>query len=410
MKNNQEPDWEKMISETIEDALHSGDFSKLKQTLSGTAEYVMKQTVSGCEQLSTQITHLFNGSGHFQRPNSQQAPGTAPPRVPVQRVPSRYVTNWQRPVVPKKKKTARLPSKAASTIGVFLGLGLGILSFQMVYQTLMELLHQAFAFSTVSSLALFLLLMTASFWFAAHCTGRFRKRRYLQYHLAIGGRQVCAVSVLASAVKKSTRFVLRDIKNMIKSGLFPQGHLDDEESCLILTDEAYAQYRVGQANRKKRELEQAKIQENPDGFDAVIAEGRGWIRKIREANDALPGQEISEKLDQLETVTGKIFACVEKHPEKLPEIRRFMSYYLPTTVKLVTSYREFENQPVQGENIQNAKKEILDILDTVNNAFASLLDSLFQNDAIDISADISVLKTMLAQEGLTQKDFDGQPR
>lgn len=167
---------------------------------------------------------------------------------------------------------------------------------------------------------------------------------------------------------------------------------------------------LARPTRKQRELEEAKIQENPNGLEAVIAEGRGWVRKIREANDALPGQEISEKLLQLETVTGKIFACVERHPEKLPEIRRFMNYYLPTTVKLVISYREFENQPVQGENIRNTKQEILDILDTVNNAFASLLDSLFQNDAIDISADISVLKTMLAQEGLTNQEFEGRSR
>lgn len=413
MKNNQESDWEKLIGQTIDDALHSGDFTKLKQTLSDTAQNVMKQTVSGCEQLSAQLGQIFGGAGQSQRPaNTPQRPADPqrPQPVPVQRVPSRYATHWQRPAVPLRKKTVRLPGKAISTVGVFLGLGLGILSLQMVYQALMELLHQAFDFSMVLNLAVFLLLMVASFWFAAHCVGRFRKRRYLQYRLAIGDRRVCAVSVLASAVKKSPKFVLRDIKSMIKSGLFPQGHLDDEETCLILTDEAYSQYRVGQANRKKRELEQAKIQENPDGIDAVIAEGRGWIQKIREANDALPGQEISDKLSQLETVTGKIFTCVEKHPEKLPEIRRFMNYYLPTTVKLVGSYREFENQPVQGENIQTAKKEILDILDTVNRAFASLLDSLFQNDAIDISADISVLKTMLAQEGLTQKDFDKQPQ
>lgn len=174
---------------------------------------------------------------------------------------------------------------------------------------------------------------------------------------------------------------------------------------------AYGQYRVGQANRKQRELEEAKIQENPNGAGSRnLPKDWGWVRKIREANDALPGQEISEKLLQLETVTGKIFACVERHPEKLPEIRRFMNYYLPTTVKLVISYREFENQPVQGENIRNTKQEILDILDTVNNAFASLLDSLFQNDAIDISADISVLKTMLAQEGLTNQEFEGRSR
>lgn len=99
---------------------------------------------------------------------------------------------------------------------------------------------------------------------------------------------------------------------MIKTGLFPQGHLDDEGTCLILTDEAYGQYRTGQANRKLRELEEAKIQENPDGLEAVIAEGRGWIRKIREANDALPGQEISEKLFQLETDHRKNFRLCGK--------------------------------------------------------------------------------------------------
>ena len=304
----------------------------------------------------------------------------------------------------------KLPNKKAAVIGVFAGLFFGVCFLQGAYQSVTDLFSLPFKFSMITSLLMLLLMTAASFWLAAHCIGKFRKRRYLQYLLAIGTRQVCAIDVLAKAVNKSTKFVIRDLKSMIKTGLFPQGHLDAENTCLILTDEAYGQYRVGQANRKQRELEEAKIQENPNGLEAVIAEGRGWVRKIREANDALPGQEISEKLLQLETVTGKIFACVERHPEKLPEIRRFMNYYLPTTVKLVISYQEFENQPVQGENIRNTKQEILDILDTVNNAFASLLDSLFQNDAIDISADISVLKTMLAQEGLTNQEFEGRSR
>ena len=111
-----------------------------------------------------------------------------------------------------------------------------------------------------------------------------------------------------------------------------------------------------------------------------MAEGEAWIMKIRRANDVLPGAEISRKLDQLESVTRKIFSTVEKKPEKLSEIRRFMNYYLPTTVKLVTAYQEFEAQPVQGANIQTTKQEILDILDTVNNAFAALLDSLYEHD------------------------------
>ena len=412
MKKHQEPDWEKLLSDTIESAFHSGDFTQLKQTLGTTFENVMKQTSSGLKHIDEQAGKIFSQMQAKQPASPQQSSQQHPPQPTAQRVPSRYATDWQRPANrgQPRQKPVKLPSKKAAAIGIFVGLFFGICFLQGAYQAVTTLFSQPFEFSLVTHFLILLLLVAASFWLAVHCIGMFRKRRYLQYQLAIGTRPVCAVDVLAKAVNKSPKFVIRDLKSMIKTGLFPQGHLDDEGTCLILTDEAYGQYRTGQANRKLRELEEAKIQENPDGLEAVIAEGRGWIRKIREANDALPGQEISEKLFQLETVTGKIFACVEKHPEKLPEIRRFMNYYLPTTVKLVTSYREFENQPVQGENIRNAKQEILDILDTVNHAFASLLDSLFQNDAIDISADISVLKTMLAQEGLTQNEFDGPSR
>ncbi len=89
----------------------------------------------------------------------------------------------------------------------------------------------------------------------------------------------------------------------------------------------------------------------------------------------------------------------------MPEISKFMRYYLPTTLKLVNAYREFEKQPVQGENIRNAKTEIQTSLEIINKAFENLLDSLFEDDALDISTDISVLHTMLAQEGLTGSDF-----
>ena len=114
---------------------------------------------------------------------------------------------------------------------------------------------------------------------------------------------------------------------------------------------------------------------------------------------------VSEKLSRLEDITTRIFDCVEQRPEKMPEIRKFMSYYLPTTLKLVNTYREFYEQPVESRNIAGAKKNIEGALDTINTAFENLLDSLYQDDAMDVSTDISVLKSMLAQEGLTDRDF-----
>ena len=159
----------------------------------------------------------------------------------------------------------------------------------------------------------------------------------------------------------------------------------------------------------RAEEQQKQADPKEAALAAAVKEGNGYLQQIRSANDALPGDVISKKLDRLEDITARIFVCVRKHPEKLPDIRRFMRYYMPTTLKLVNSYEEFESQPVQGENITKAKGEIEQALDTINMAFENLLDTLFADDAFDISADISTLETMLKQEGLTGSDFAKAP-
>ena len=88
-----------------------------------------------------------------------------------------------------------------------------------------------------------------------------------------------------------------------------------------------------------------------------------------------------------------------------------MDYYLPTTMKLLNAYEELDKQDMEGENISSAKQEIENTLDTINTAFENLLDSFYKETAWDVSTDISVLKTMLAQEGLTGKDdFKGKEK
>lgn len=102
----------------------------------------------------------------------------------------------------------------------------------------------------------------------------------------------------------------------------------------------------------------------------------------------------------MEMLIQKIFDRVGEDPDSLDDINKMMEYYLPTTVKLLEAYRNLDEQPVQGENIRNSKAEIEQTLDTLNRAFEKLLDSLFEDVAWDVSSDISVLQTMLAQEGL----------
>ena len=129
------------------------------------------------------------------------------------------------------------------------------------------------------------------------------------------------------------------------------------------------------------------------------------MARIRKSNDAIPGEEISAKIYHMEMLVDRIFDRVEQNPSSVKDIQKLMDYYLPTTMKLLEAYEELDRQPIQGENILSSKHEIENTLDTLNIAFEKLLDGLFQETAWDVSADASVLKTMLAQEGLTDKDF-----
>ena len=137
----------------------------------------------------------------------------------------------------------------------------------------------------------------------------------------------------------------------------------------------------------------------------ALEAGEAYIRRIRKCNDDIPGEEVSAKITRTEQLVQQIFERVEEHPETVSDIRKLMEYYLPTTVKLLDAYAELDAQPVQGEHIASSKREIEAALDTLNIAFEKLLDGLFRDTAWDVSADISVLQTMLAQEGLTNNDF-----
>ena len=157
--------------------------------------------------------------------------------------------------------------------------------------------------------------------------------------------------------------------------------------------EAIAQAKAKEAYKNNEALS--------DDVKKMIAEGQAYINRIHEINEAIKDEIVSQKLDGLETVITKIFEYVEQHPESAPETKKLMKYYLPTTIKLLESYQKLNDQPVQGPNIFKSKKEIEDTLDTLNQAFARLFDNLYQDTSMDIKSDISVLNTLLAQEGLT---------
>lgn len=240
-----------------------------------------------------------------------------------------------------------------------------------------------------------------------------RKRaiRFQEYVKQIGNRTYCTIEELSQKTGRGRAKVLRDLKKMIEKKMFLQGHLDQQETCVIVTNETYQQYLNTQEQAKLRESQQKELDAQraqlPEECQKILEEGRAYIQYIQKCNDEIPGADMSQKLDRLKVIITRIFEEVGKNPVLASDLRKFMNYYLPTTKKLIDVYREMDKETIISENVTKTKREIEDTIDTINQAFENLLNSFFEEKALDVSSDISVLHTMLAQEGLTGRDFEG---
>ena len=138
---------------------------------------------------------------------------------------------------------------------------------------------------------------------------------------------------------------------------------------------------------------------NPE-IDGLIAERDKAVSEMKRLNDAIKDEKISAQIDRLEAATRKIIGVVVEKPEKLPQIRKFMNYFLPTTLKLLNAYDRMDSTGIDGENITATKEKVVKMLDTLCAAFDKQLDALYGDEALDISTDIAVMEQMLDQEGL----------
>ena len=155
---------------------------------------------------------------------------------------------------------------------------------------------------------------------------------------------------------------------------------------------------------RKDVVEEVEEKPQPTGnpeLDKMISDGELAIREMKRLNDSIKDETISRQIDRLEEVSGKIFDCVKADPEKLPQIRKFMNYYLPTTLKLLNAYDRMSSQGVEGQNISGTMERVESMMSNIVTAFERQLDSLFGDQALDISTDITVLENMMAREGLS---------
>lgn len=376
-------DWERFgedIRKTVQNAVDSQDFRKLNQTITNT--------------VNDAVSAVSRNIKSVQAVNRRPKP----------------------PVLYRQVTSVQVRGTVTTVLGAVIG---GMCSTAFLFFAVTAWLAGGYGIPEIAVMALFLSMGVAGFVICGCGTGiRARIRRFRTYIRVLGKREYCNIQELSKAVKKNARYVARDLEDMFSRGWFLQGHLDEQRTCLIVSDGMYRQYLQAEAQRKQieREAEASGLDRQdereseasglggtklPPEVQRVIVEGDTYIRKIHACNDAIHGEEISAKISRMELLVNRIFHRVEQNPESVDDIHKLMEYYLPTTVKLLEAYQEMEAQPVAGENIRSSKKEIEATLDTLNAAFEKLLDGMFQETAWDVSSDISVLQTLLAQEGLT---------
>ena len=135
-------------------------------------------------------------------------------------------------------------------------------------------------------------------------------------------------------------------------------------------------------------------------IDSMVEKGQETLLRIRRENELIPDEQLSRQMDQVCDIGERIFHTVAEQPAKAPQIRRFMDYYLPTTLKMLEGYRKMDERGVDGEHADSTRWQIRCAMDVVVKAFEKQLDTLYQEDILDISTDIDVLEAMLRQDGL----------
>ena len=178
----------------------------------------------------------------------------------------------------------------------------------------------------------------------------------------------------------------------------------------------------GRDRRKARKLEQERKKQEKQNpavksaapkksygpeIDPVVAEGNRALSEMGRLYMSIKDPEVRKKINEIMRITDKIMQDAIADPSDIPQIKKFMNYYLPTTIKLLNAYDRMSSLGIEGENLDKSMQNINEMLDAAIEAYKKRLDSLFEDQALDIETDIEVMNTMLAREGLSgNKDFE----
>ena len=248
-------------------------------------------------------------------------------------------------------------------------------------------------------------LATAGFgWMTACGAARMKAGRqmgqFADYADSVDYHKGLPVSMLADLTHQTKKKALKKLRSYIHKGWL-NAWLDDETETLYLTAEDYrAAKEAATAAAAQPQPEKAETSDTPLNLDTA----RRFAAVLEKEQQLMQDAQAREELAAMHKTTTAICDWLEAHPESQPKTRRFAEYYIPTTLKLLHTYNDVQGQ--QGENAETIRRDIAGILHTLNQAYENLYNNLLSDVAMDISSEIAALQGMLANDGLTGREFE----
>lgn len=291
-----------------------------------------------------------------------------------------------------------------------------VLKFVSAFSILMTLfmLIVIFAPESFGDFALMLILLLI---FAFSGLFSYRKSKHIdiisadfeRFKKELGPNTVIPIMDLSSAIQKSQEDTIKELSYMMDKNYFKQARIVENESLFLLdipTFKLYKKEKQGLSSpNEKREIEKGHDENSKQRAQRIVDISNKHLNSINLSIARIENRAFLEKVIEIKKTIQNIINIIKKYPEKSYALDKFMDYYLPTTVKLIDAYTEYEMMGSKDEDIIKALKEIDSSILTINEAFEKIQLELVEGNIMDIKTDIDTMKLLLNQEGYLKKDW-----
>lgn len=225
--------------------------------------------------------------------------------------------------------------------------------------------------------------------------------RFRKYNREIGNNTVIPTADLAAITAKPIDFTINDLLNMIEKDYYRQARIVENGELFILDSNTYKLYKEEMLRDPKERYEELEDKESNALVEEYLSRAKRDVTTLTEMTPKLR-EPMKAKISEFLQIVGKIFELLKENPNTAKDLDKVINYYLPTTVKLIDNYIQISEKPT--DSVKSSLKSMEQTMDLVNDGFMKILDNIYEEKIMDLSSDMSVLKSMLRQEGLLDQD------